>query len=189
MERSQAGLRQTLSVLADGHTKSLCPPSYPSQLPQQQIMHLLLACLLPLSFICYRTIILVFSHGLIPSQELQTWSRVSGPIQLHTPAVWLLQAAPEQERDSISRHLLEILLIYRKDTTSLGLSGAILENNLYMGEANTEENTPWQKGDRPGRRRERGGIPMTLQVPDSAVLEANPNPCTYSFYKEAELNF
>lgn len=188
MERSQAGLRQTLSVLADGHTKSLCPPSYLSQLPQQQIIHLLLACLLPLSFICSRIIILVFSHGLILSQELQCWSWVSGPIQSHTPAVWLLQTSPEQARDSIPRHLLEILLIYRKDTTSLGLSGAILENNLYIPEANTEENTPWQKGDRPGRR-ERGGIPMTLQVPDSAVLEANPNFCTYSLYKEAELNF
>lgn len=71
----------------------------------------------------------------------------------------------------------------------MGISRAILENNLYMSEANTEENTPWQKGDRQGRRRERGGISMALQAPDSAVLEANPNSCTYSLYKEAELNF
>lgn len=40
-----------------------------------------------------------------------------------------------------------------------------------------------------GKKRERGGIPMTLQAPDSAVLEANPNSCTCSLYKEADLNF
>lgn len=133
-------------------TKSLCPPSYLSHfLHSRSCTYVLPACFPYPGFV--RTIILVFSHGLIPSQELQSWSWVSGPIQSHTPAVWLLQAAPEQARDSIPSYLLEMLLIYGKETTSLGISRAILENNLYTSEANTEENTPWQKGDRQGREK------------------------------------
>lgn len=36
---------------------------------------------------------------------------------------------------------------------------------------------------------ERGGIPMTLQVPESAALEDNPNSFAYSLYEGLELNF
>lgn len=166
-------------------TKPLCPPSYLNQLLHQQGIHLLLACSYPLSFICYRAIILAFSHGPTPSQELQSSSWASGPTQSHTPEVWRLDTAPEQVRDSISRHLLETLVVY-----SQGLSGAILENNLHKCEANTEENTSMAGRETNREEKEKEvASQQQLQVSESAVLEANPNSFTYSLYEEAELNF
>lgn len=130
-------------------------PSYPGRHSHQQTVFLLLDCPYPLLHLLQDHHPCFLLGWFLP----QTYRAGPGPwvapvhtIQQYNSSMRLLQAASRHARDSSPRHLLEMLVIYKKDTVSPWVSGATLQNSLDKSEASTA----WRTQSYGGWETERG---------------------------------